>query len=155
MSWNKKSDTERQLHKDIQYYPLEELQPPTQASSHKSKLRPNILFFAFGIATTLILTILYLHFEHHAFPTPKYLPDTIPDEEWNHCGRSSKVAMEKGCIMEPLFYGWMPPQCVYPSLSARFPVFEDRTWYKDRDLSIPIPSEELWNGEHDPIYTRK
>ncbi|PMD45849.1 hypothetical protein L207DRAFT_400627, partial [Hyaloscypha variabilis F] len=77
------------------------------------------------------------------------------DEDWNHCGRPSKVAIEKGCIMEPLFYGWMPSQCVFKELSDRFPVFEDRTWYTDPDLSIPIPPEELWRGEHDPIYTKR
>ncbi|KAK3315705.1 hypothetical protein B0H66DRAFT_518300 [Apodospora peruviana] len=82
--------------------------------------------------------------------------DEIEAEEWNHCGRSSKVAMERGCVMEPLFYGWMPPQCVFQELSYAYPVFEDREWFSDENLTVPIASpEKLWKGEFVKIYTHK
>lgn len=58
------------------------------------------------------------------------------NEEWNHCGRSSEEAMRLGCVMEPLFYGWMPKQCVYKELSDRYPVFEDRKWYLEKDMIV-------------------
>jgi len=58
-------------------------------------------------------------------------------------------------MMEPLFYGWMPSRCVFKELSDQFPVFEDRIWYIDPNLTIPIPAKELWRGEHDPIYTKR
>ena len=69
-------------------------------------------------------------------------PRDALEENWNHCGRSSEEAMRRGCVMEPLFYGWMPQQCVYNELSDRYPVFEDRKWYLEKELIVlyPIPS---------------
>lgn len=58
------------------------------------------------------------------------------DEEWNYCGRTSEEAMHRGCVMEPLFYGWMPRQCVYGALTDRYPVFEDRKWFLEEDLQV-------------------
>lgn len=63
-------------------------------------------------------------------------PRNALDEEWNHCGRSSTEAMRRGCVMEPLFYGWMPRQCVYQELTDRYPVFEDRKWYLEQDMIV-------------------
>lgn len=63
-------------------------------------------------------------------------PRDALDEEWNHCGRSSADAISLGCVMEPLFYGWMPRQCVYQDLTDRYPVFEDRKWYLEQDLIV-------------------
>ncbi|KAF2035099.1 hypothetical protein EK21DRAFT_41515, partial [Setomelanomma holmii] len=77
------------------------------------------------------------------------------DTEWNYCSRSSKVAMERGCIMEPLFYGWMPRQCSWREFSDQWPVFEDRQWYSDVNMTIPIPVEDLWAGRYVHIYTSK
>ncbi|UKZ65763.1 uncharacterized protein TrAtP1_006956 [Trichoderma atroviride] len=63
-------------------------------------------------------------------------PRNALDEEWNHCGRSSVEAVRRGCVMEPLFYGWMPKQCVYQKLSDRYPVFEDRKWFLEQDMVV-------------------
>jgi hypothetical protein len=63
-------------------------------------------------------------------------PRNALDEEWNHCGRSSAEAVRRGCVMEPLFYGWMPSQCVYQELSDRYPVFEDRKWFLEQDMVV-------------------
>ncbi|KAF2790400.1 hypothetical protein K505DRAFT_251253 [Melanomma pulvis-pyrius CBS 109.77] len=79
----------------------------------------------------------------------------IEDDEWNHCGRSSQHAMDKGCVMEPLFYGWMPSKCVFPELTDQFPVFEDRTWYQDENLTQVIAPEDLYRGKHNIIWTEK
>ncbi|KAN0112198.1 hypothetical protein V8E51_005149 [Hyaloscypha variabilis] len=151
-----KHKPETQPYKDVQYQFLEENEDSTIRRYPRSlNLRSKTISFTAGIATALLLTLLYLPLRNSLSSPRQYIPDTVPDEDWNHCGRSSKVAIEKGCIMEPLFYGWMPSQCVFKELSDRFPVFEDRPWYTDPDLSIPIPPEELWRGEHDPIYTKR
>lgn len=63
-------------------------------------------------------------------------PRNALDEGWNHCGRSSAEAVRRGCVMEPLFYGWMPRQCVYQELVDRYPVFEDRKWYLEQDMIV-------------------
>jgi hypothetical protein len=69
--------------------------------------------------------------------TPNGPRDAL-DEEWNECGRSSQEAMRRGCVMEPLFYGWMPRQCVYQELTDRYPVFENRKWYLEQDRIVSI-----------------
>lgn len=143
-------------YEDVQYQFLEENENSSlRTYPRSSNLRSKIIAFTAGIATALLLTLLYLPLRNSLSSPRQYIPDTVPDEDWNHCGRSSKIAIEKGCIMEPLFYGWMPSQCVFKELSDRFPVFEDRTWYTDPNLSISIPPEELWRGKHDPIYTKR
>jgi hypothetical protein len=129
-------------YKGIQYDSLDtssESSLPPQLTTFRSKLYP----FAAGTVSTLILITCVLLTRHLLTSHPQYTHDTVPDEEWNHCGRSSKVAIEKGCVMEPLFYG------------DRFPVFEDRSWFEDQNLTIPIPSEDLWHGKHITIYTNK
>jgi hypothetical protein len=57
--------------------------------------------------------------------------------------------------MEPLFYGWMPPQCSWKDFSDQWPVFEDRAWYSDKNMTVPIPPEDLWAGRHVHIYTNR
>lgn len=63
-------------------------------------------------------------------------PRNALDEDWNHCGRSSAEAVRRGCVMEPLFYGWMPKQCVYQKLTDRYPVFEDRKWFLEQAMIV-------------------
>ncbi len=41
--------------------------------------------------------------------------------------------------MEPWFYGWMPSQCVFPELTATYPVFGDREFFIDKNLTRRIP----------------
>ncbi|KAL7952897.1 hypothetical protein V8C34DRAFT_318645 [Trichoderma compactum] len=62
-------------------------------------------------------------------------------------------AMQRECVMEPLFYGWMPKHCVYKELSDRYPVFEDRKWYLEKDMINEVKSEELWRGSNIKVYT--
>lgn len=77
----------------------------------------------------------------HADPVMK-LGD-VPQDDWNHCGRTSKTAISRGCKMEPLFYGFMPAQCVFDELTAKFPVFETQKWFRDKQMAIPVSSDEL------------
>ncbi|KAF2019787.1 hypothetical protein BU24DRAFT_459419 [Aaosphaeria arxii CBS 175.79] len=121
--------------------------PPRQQTL-RSKAWP----FVTGVLTSVAIVLVIVAARHIIEPRQKTAAE-IEDEEWNHCGRSSKVAMEKGCVMEPLFYGWMPPQCVFQELTTQYPVFEDRKWFKDENMTLPISSESLWKGEHNTIYT--
>ncbi|KAL7928079.1 hypothetical protein V8C35DRAFT_326250 [Trichoderma chlorosporum] len=59
-------------------------------------------------------------------------------EEWNHCGRSSEEALRRGCVMEPLFYGWMPKQ----------------KWYLEQDMINEVEPEALWRGSNIKVYIR-
>jgi hypothetical protein len=118
----------------------------------RSKAKP----FIAGLVTMLILVLIpSIATLAMLSPQPAKSAAEIEQEEWNYCGRSSRVAMEKGCVMEPLFYGWMPRQCVFQELTDQFPVFEDREWFADKNMTIPLSPESLWKGEHIMIYTRK
>lgn len=128
--------------------------PPSGATTTAAKSRIKVSFFLAGLVAALFIFLGSASVISILTPTPKTHAE-IEAEEWNYCGRSSKVAMERGCVMEPLFYGWMPPQCSWKEFSDRWPVFEDRTYYEDTNLTMPIPKEDLWAGKHIMIYTRK
>ena len=136
-------------YKEIAYEPLADstsrLAPP------RRQWRSKLLHFGAGGLTTLLLALAALAVQKVALAPPTTA--TIEAGAWNHCGRSSAAARERGCVMEPLFYGWMPPACVFPELTAAHPVFEDRPWYRDRNMTVPLAPEELWAGAHTIIYT--
>ncbi|KAL7628315.1 hypothetical protein AAE478_002515 [Parahypoxylon ruwenzoriense] len=121
--------------------------------SWKDKILSKIWPFVTGIFTTIAVFLLL----QLIIPSTARERSTqeVEDEEWNHCGRSSTIAMSRGCLMEPNFYGWFPSRCVFPELMEKYPVFEDRTWYSDVNLTQEIPAQELWKGKHAKIYTRK
>lgn len=124
-------------------------QPP-----HPTALRTRIYPFLAGLSAALVITLLSLLAIRTLTPAPKTAAQ-IEAEEWNYCGRSSAVAQQRGCVMEPLFYGWMPPQCAWKDFSANWPVFQDRKWYQYKNLTGEIPPEDLWAGKHVMIYTSK
>lgn len=115
--------------------------------------RWNVLSFSLGCASTIILFVIAF-FARHAVNAPKSAA-TIEAEEWNYCGRSSTIAKSRGCVMEPMFYGWMPPRCVYQELTTQYPVFEDRKYYSDVNLTQELQPHQLWDGEYAVVYTSR
>jgi hypothetical protein len=140
------------------YEPLQHRDSDISASprpiTSKSGFRTKAYSFTAGLLAAFIVFLLSLSAIHLFTPSPPTAA-AREAEKWNYCGRSSKVAMERGCIMEPLFYGWMPPQCSWKEFSDRWPVFEDRTWYSDINMTIPISPEDLRVGKHVHIYTSR
>ncbi|KAI2609833.1 uncharacterized protein GGS25DRAFT_486451 [Hypoxylon fragiforme] len=57
--------------------------------------------------------------------------------------------------MEPNFYGWFPSRCVFSELTDKYPVFEDRKWFVDVNLTQEISVTDLWEGKHAKIYTKR
>lgn len=129
--------------------------------SYISSLRSSVitthakLFSFIAGFTAASIAILLISLNINSLSSTADKATAIEAEEWNYCGRSSKVAIERGCVMEPLFYGWMPPQCSWKQFSDHWPVFEDRTWYSDFNLTLPIQEDDLWTGKHAHIYTQK
>jgi hypothetical protein len=119
-----------------------------------SDARNRACCFTAGLLAAVLVFILSLSAIHVLTPSPRTAAEREA-EDWNYCGRSSTIAMERGCVMEPLFYGWMPPQCSWKEFSDKWPVFEDRKWYSDMNMTIPIPPEDLWAGRHVHIYTSR
>jgi hypothetical protein len=115
----------------------------TKAYSFVAGLLAAFLVFVFSLSVIAILN-----------PTPRTAAEREA-EEWNYCGRSSRVAMERGCIMEPFFYGWMPPQCSWKEFSDQWPVFEDRKWYSNPNMTVSVSHKDLWAGKHVHIYTHR
>jgi hypothetical protein len=88
----------------------------------------NVLSFTAGFAASIVLGAIAISI-YNTLSAAKTAAE-IEAEDWNYCGRSSATAMDRGCVMEPMFYGWMPPQCVYQELTESLPVFEDRKYYR-------------------------
>lgn len=136
-------------YKEVAYEPLGDSTARLLPPCHH--WRSKLLHFGAGGLATLFLALAALAIQRVALAPPSTAE--IEAEAWNHCGRSSAVARQRGCVMEPLFYGWMPPACVFPELTAAHPVFEDRPWYRDKNMTIALRPEELWAGAHTMIYT--
>lgn len=128
--------------------------PSSPPRSRMEVFRSKVWPFATGIITTLVIVLL-VRLASPSSMTQTKTAQEIEGEEWNQCGRSSAVAMSRGCLMEPNFYGWFPARCVFPELSEKYPVFDDRTWYSDVNLTQEISSKDLWEGKHVKIYTKR
>jgi hypothetical protein len=113
----------------------------------------NVLSFGSGCLTTIILVAIAI-FIRPIFLAPK-TAEQLEAQDWNYCGRSVEAARARGCVMEPMFYGFMPSRCVFPELSNRFPVFEDRPYYSDKNMTQLVTPEELWDGRYSVVYTAK
>ncbi|KAH8898066.1 hypothetical protein GQ53DRAFT_636274 [Thozetella sp. PMI_491] len=109
--------------------------------------------FGAGVTTASFVIFTVLLIGTH-LSRPKTASETEA-ENWNYCGRSSKVAIERGCVMEPSFYGWMPPQCVFAELTASVPIFEDRQYYSDINMTKKLSVDQLYRGEYNTIYTAR
>ncbi|KAK1757992.1 hypothetical protein QBC47DRAFT_373522 [Echria macrotheca] len=139
-------------YKGVHYAPLEDpseaTKPPSSwlTRNKKAVLAGVVSLLLFTAAGTSYCFIFLGHSDDHHTQTEPFM---------NDCGKSSAEAMARGCKMEPLFYGWIPPQCYYPDLTAEFPVFADRTWYVDQAMTTAIPERDLMEGKHSSIWTRR
>jgi hypothetical protein len=71
------------------------------------------------------------------------------------CGTTSEEARARGCVMEPMVYGWMPKECYYDDLSSEYHPYEDREWYTTDKFEERVTPEELWAGTREHVYTHK
>jgi hypothetical protein len=122
----------------------------TSESDASSSLRPiafpsttrnRACYFTAGLLAAALVFVLSFIATQISTPSPRTAAEREA-EDWNSCGRSSTVAKERGCVMEPLFYGWMPSQCSWKDFS-------------DQNMTVPIPPEDLWAGRHVHIYTNR
>lgn len=110
----------------------------------------NVSSFSAGFAASILLTAIAL-FTYRTLSIPKTAAE-IEAEEWNYCGRSSVIAMERGCVMEPMFYGWMPPQCVYQELTDSLPIFEDRNYFRCVE-KFKLQHKNIWTDDSTVMRT--
>lgn len=73
------------------------------------------------------------------------------------CGSTNEEAVSRGCVMEPMLYGWVPPACYFSNLSMQYEVFSDREWYSDSDFGAAskVPIEDIWAGKHQHLYVHR
>ena len=141
-------------HEGIRYERLPN--PPGRSPPLIQRNRSTLLAFGAGCVVTAVLAAIAAFIFYLTVPyTAAKSAAEIEAEDWNYCGRSSAVAKARGCVMEPLFYGWMPPQCVYSELTNKHRVFDDRRFYRDKNMTQELRSEELWEGKHVMIYTKR
>jgi len=143
------------LYNDARYHSIDNTDDDKEVPRNEpNNKRFHLYAFAAGLSAAAVFAILVFGVTHLLQPRSRTFQE-IEDDEWNHCGRSSKIAMAKGCVMEPLFYGWMPSKCVFPELTDQFPVFEDRHWYSDANMTQLIAPKDLYVGKHKLIWTQR
>ena len=69
-----------------------------------------------------------------------------------YCGHTSSEARALGCVLEPMMYGWMPPQCQYPEVT-HYNDFMKWPWYADENMTQPLNEEQVWQGEPIALWT--
>jgi hypothetical protein len=143
-----------ELYGDVEYETLSsssEVEPPRPHRNPSA-----ILWLGAGCLGTIIVgTLVFLVAQTTFKPSATISASEIEAEDWNHCGRSSAEAISRGCVMEPMYYGWMPSNCAWRDLSDKFPIFEDRKYYRFENLTDEVRPEELWVGQVNMIYTRR
>lgn len=155
MNFLKESTLANDRFKDVEYATLDGSETSLPSSTRgRSLFNARTWNILSGAVSTLLLLLAGALIMRILTPSPK-TAQQLEDEEWNHCGRSSSLAIERGCVMEPFFYGWMPPRCVFPELSEQYPVFSNRKWYKHENKTVELPEDDLWKGKHKFIYTEK
>ena len=98
------------------------------------------------IITTIALLLIV------PFAGNKNAPAPMPTASLD-CGNTSAEAMAKGCRIEPMMYGWVPPECFYDDLSDQYHVYTDRKWYEDRNLQHEVEPSRMLAGELPMVYT--
>lgn len=69
------------------------------------------------------------------------------------CGHSSASALAAGCVMEPLTYAWMSPECLYPAVTALHTPFADYQWFRHENMTDVLSEEQIMRGEVLQIWT--
>ncbi|KAK4502965.1 hypothetical protein PRZ48_006392 [Zasmidium cellare] len=69
------------------------------------------------------------------------------------CGHSSRTALAAGCIMEPLTYAWMSPECLYPAVTSLHTPFSDFHWFRHENMTDPLTETQIMRGEVLQIWT--
>lgn len=146
---------EPEAFKDVEYETLTD-EDANITPSARRRWRWNLASFGVGcVLAALITSILFLTAKslHH----PKTAEEIEAQEsEWNYCGHSSREAMELGCVMDPPLNSWMPPQCYFHELTSSLPpIFENRQYFSDVNMTQEITVEQLYNGEFSSVYTMR
>lgn len=69
------------------------------------------------------------------------------------CGHSSASAIAAGCVMEPLTFAWMSPECQYPEVTDLHTPFKDFHWFRYENMTEPLAEEQIMRGEVSQIWT--
>lgn len=71
------------------------------------------------------------------------------------CGHTSSEARARGCVLEPMVYGWMPPQCQFPEVTSQNDPFEKWQWYSDENMTQLLSRDQLERGESLDLWTNR
>jgi hypothetical protein len=127
---------------------LEELRRIPQATirpSHCLSIKATILVLGVTFTTLLIAGLSGSSSRKH------------PELEWIPCGNTPAQARANGCHYEPMQRSWIPDACYFPEPSNEYHPFDDREWFLDDRLTIPLNDsnglQKLRDGEEMVGYT--
>jgi len=157
MSEKRKSLWDRIILRSASYHRLaDDSEFETTELPPKSNKSSKWTFFLSGLIVSAVLssTGSYLLFSHPAAKPSGLEPVTI---EPLTCGTTNEEAIARGCILEPMVYGWMPAPCYFPELSSQYNPFEDRDWYTSRSYreEDKILARDIYAAKYKHIFTRQ
>ena len=133
---------------DYEHLPRDE-DEQRQAETQVSRQRPWLRVF--GIVSLILLSSILGAVVGSSRPLKKF---------WQHehiksCGRTSSEARARGCVLEPMIYGWIAPECQYPDVTKANDPWEDWQWYRDENMTQPLSREQLDRAEALDLWTNR
>jgi hypothetical protein len=61
----------------------------------------------------------------------------------SNCGHSAAEARANGCHYEPMLASWIPTECYEPEPRDEYAPYDDRAWFWDYNMTIPMVGEDL------------
>lgn len=71
------------------------------------------------------------------------------------CGHTSSEARARGCVLEPMIYGWISPECQFPEVTSQNDPWGKWQWYSDENMTQPLSREQLDRGESLDLWTNR
>jgi hypothetical protein len=97
------------------------------------------------LATAFLVVVMFQDRQYHRTPTVAHFD----------CGTSVREAEAKGCHLDMMLYGWVPPQCHFDSLAdSSFNTFFNREWFADQHFQQPLQAADLARGDISTLYTK-
>ena len=146
MSTKEKSQQRGTLSNSIEFHrlPPEETELFYDGPSKTAKLSKRVIM---SLITSLLVAA--------ALSGSYFLGHRAKRVETITCGETNEEAIARGCVMEPMLYGWMPKECYFEKLSRQYTPFEDREWFTGSDYQERVPPEDIWAGKHKQIYAHQ
>lgn len=141
-------DRMQENYTDYEHLPRDE--DDSQTTPRPPRQRPWLRIF--GIVSLVLLSTILGAALGSIRPLKQYWQ---PTSQVKRCGHTSSQARARGCVLEPMIYGWIAPECQYPEVTEANDPWEKWQWYRDENFTQPISREQLDRAEVLDLWTNR